>query len=1262
MANLNVVSINVRGLNDKVKRKTCFSWIKEKKIDIAFLQETFCIETFKNTFDNDFRGKVFHGVTDSTHSRGVCIMVREGLEFTKINEHRTIDGRRVLVNANINGNDITLVCLYAPNTVKDRSQFFDKSRLWIEKYALFKNSMILAGDLNCCLRDCDRRPIVNIHDNSRKSLQKLIDELELYDSWSKLHNTPGYTFFDKRTGGASRLDYILCGKMLSSDLKSICVNTCPVSDHESVTANLCMGNQKRGRGYWKLNNSLINNQDYIDNVKKLIVDTQCELKDIKSYRLTWELLKIRIKEFSIKYSVCKKRSECSRKMYIEHQLNNIIEKLNVGENIGSIYSYQTLIEEKVKLENELKEIYNNKSKGNIIRSRVKWVEEGERNSKYFLTLEKSRQSNNVIRRVNTGSETVISSQLIINEISNYYKKLYSPDDVQGEVIMNYLNSISDHRQLSNDEKILCDEEVTVNEIKQAVSKIRRNRSPGLDGLSPEFYKMFYDDLEELYIGMLRETYKYGEMPDSMKYAIITLIYKKGDNYMLKNYRPISLTNYDYKILAYILATRMQKVIKTIIDEDQTGYIKGRYIGCNIRILEDLLEYCYRDDKYGALICLDFEKAFDSVNWDFMFATLKFFNFGDKFIKWIRILYNDPLICVKNNGWVSDKFSAGRGVRQGCPVSALLFLLVVEIMAIKLRNCQNVNGFQIDDCTFKLTQYADDTTLLLSDTQSITNALHVITQFSQVSGLNLNVSKCEGIWLGKNTQHVNVCNGIKFTKGPIKCLGIYIGGDKKERKDLNWCKKLEFFDQTLEGWKERYLTIFGKTIVLKSLAISQLIFNFSLLNVDDDITKHVNRSMYNFIWNAKDRIKRNVLIGPYDKGGIKMIDLDCKIKSLKAAWVTRIQTNKNAKWLKFCHHFLKEIGLNIDILFLMNFRDIKEFPEFAEMPPFYCNIFTAFNEMKNVKQINVMNDDEFLSQIIWGNRLFLINNKCILFKTWIDSGIIFVKDVFTSDGVFVNETEILDRLLSSRNWISEYYIARKCITRVSKAFDCSKCIYINVNNIYSNCDIVYKNKRFDVSTLKSNFYYNIVVDKKSVRNYSEMYWQNLFGIKIFESEWSDIYYENVWNLPVKKIGEFKYKLLHLLLPCKYTVSKWKQSVTSTCNYCNDTETVHHKLFSCRENIKIWRNVGRWCNIDIKWKHIVLGFREKSDNSLFYNIILSTLAFCIHKIRFYQDLEQKYDNYQEKIKSEYIRQIFVFKHMNIYRNHYNRMVQLHNCLMN
>ena len=187
------------------------------------------------------------------------------------------------------------------------------------------------------------------------------------------------------------------------------------------------------------------------------------------------------------------------------------------------------------------------------------------------------------------------------------------------------------------------------------------------------------------------------------------------------------------------------------------------MGTNIRLVNDIIECCDLFSKSGILLTLDFTKGFDSLQWDFMFKALQFFNFGPSFIQWIKALYHKPEACIKNNGYFSEYFNIQRGVRQGCPVSSLIFILCVEVLAIRVRNSGSLRGFQFGyQKSVKLAQYADDGVLFLHNKLELGSALNILEKFGELSGLKLNLGKCEGFWLGKGKalQSHSRCFGIK----------------------------------------------------------------------------------------------------------------------------------------------------------------------------------------------------------------------------------------------------------------------------------------------------------------------------------------------------------------------------------------------------------------------------------------------------------------------------------------------------------------------
>ena len=237
---------------------------------------------------------------------------------------------------------------------------------------------------------------------------------------------------------------------------------------------------------------------------------------------------------------------------------------------------------------------------------------------------------------------------------------------------------------------------------------------------------------------------------------------------------------------------MQKVLCSVIDDDQTGYSNGRFIGQNIRFVSDIIE----NNKYknGILLFLDFKKAFDSVEWDFMFESVKLFNFSPMFCQWIKTMYTNPVFCLKNNGYLSSRITMERGIRQGCPVSALLFILVVEVLSINIRENKNIHGleaaFMHKKKYIKLSQYADDCTVFLKNKANIKELLAEIKYFTDASGLELNINKTIGIDFTETDEQPDYDYlGINFTSKPVKCLGIYVRKNDRACQDLNWSKKI-----------------------------------------------------------------------------------------------------------------------------------------------------------------------------------------------------------------------------------------------------------------------------------------------------------------------------------------------------------------------------------------------------------------------------------------------------------------------------------------
>ena len=482
----------------------------------------------------------------------------------------------------------------------------------------------------------------------------------------------------------------------------------------------------------------------------------------------------------------------------------------------------------LKKELELYEIKH--AKGAQVRSRVKWIEEGEKNTKYFLRLEKHRNAINTIANLKIGNDCTDDPALILEEIKTFYEDLYKEKSQReyNTKIKNHFLSDELFPILSDEERAECDKVITREELTQALKLLNKDSAPGSDGLPPSFYEKFWEKLQLPLIKCILQSVDHGELPFSLKSGVITLIHKGKDldRNNLSNYRPITLTNTDYKIFTKALALRLQKVITSVVNEDQVGFVKGRNIASHLRLFDDLSKYLCQNNKSGALVALDFSKAFDTLSKQCITEALDIFNFGPNFQNLVLTAMKGTQSCVQNGGWLSNWFPTERGIRQGCPLSPLLFILAVEILAIKIRNSEDIKGIQVEvnthqhtqTTTSKIKQFADDTTLTMRNENDVNKAIAIVEDFKQFSGLSLNKHKSEGIWLGSRKHERGTVNGIPMQK-IIKILGIYYSSEKEASLvEENWNSKLENVLRTIKQWENRNPTLYGKVILAKTLLL------------------------------------------------------------------------------------------------------------------------------------------------------------------------------------------------------------------------------------------------------------------------------------------------------------------------------------------------------------------------------------------------------------------------------------------------------------
>ena len=776
----------------------------------------------------------------TTHSKGTAILFNTNKYTECLNYHKSEDGRIILINIKIEDKTICLINTYAPNNPNERKSFFLKLNKWISRFAHNKEEIILGGDMNYTEPNkIDRKDKENTKDVSTNAYKTLLENHSLHDIWREMHpDKIQFTYLEK-----SRLDkFLISNECMNYTQNTHIFHAGIKTDHKCISMSLNFSPNKKGPGRWKLNTSILNDNTYIRQIKELIKSTSQEYNFLCK-QMQWEICKIKIRENSIIY--CKKRQAVKRNIMkeIEQKLKEKEEEL-----INSNYNHKIILEKDILLQ-KLHEHVEEKSMGAKIRSRAKWFEQGEKSTKYFYSLEKKNYSDNTIKQLKTENGTnVTSNKEILQEQFAYYKKLYQENSIPDENIANYLDKVKITNSLNDNEALLLEGEITEQECLFAIKNMKTNKSPGSDGIPAEFYASFWTDIKHLLLGSLNAAYQKGELSPTQKRGILNLIFKKNDKTLLSNWRPITLLNTDYKILAHVLANRLKKVIPKLVNTDQSGYIKGRNICYNIRLIQDVIDYFEENNKECAVVFVDFQKAFDTVSHNFLSQVLTKFNFGESFKKWVNVIYTNAESCTTNNGWTSKPFHVKKGIRQGCPLSALLFLLVVEILAVKIReNTQwglniDING---NKNVIQISQLADDTTLFFESEEAIKHGLKIIEDFGEVSGLKLNKEKTEGLWLGRGTNRKDNFAGINWQKNTVKALGVHFGYDKKQTELLNWEEKIAKIKACLKCWNSRDLSLQGRVQVIKTLALAKVVYLCASIHVPEWVIKEINKEFFTF---------------------------------------------------------------------------------------------------------------------------------------------------------------------------------------------------------------------------------------------------------------------------------------------------------------------------------------------------------------------------------------------------------------------------------
>ena len=944
-AAIKVISYNVRGLNDERKLRHlinhCYKLNQEagKNCDsFYFFQETYINEAGKIPYL--WRGNYFL-TNGQGNSLGCLTLLSSHLSVLSSEE---IDSRaHILVceSSSDRSAKYLIANVYAPcpnsqGKIAFLEQIFNK----IDDLMVMHNNVkvIMAGDFNLNLSACEMKNRNYSAQERRVAdiMRMKIENLGLRDVLSSSsRSTKLYTWRRPNTDMFSTIDRVVISADRFDILQVKTDWSISLSDHAAVIVNLGLKNEvptKRVR-LTRLDPALMACEESRAKIESELKSMLDQAGDDWNPHLKLEYAKMCIRTISEKVKAESKKKELAEEEEINLELNlavTSLERTNDNEEKLDLIDY---IEE---LRGRKQLLIDKKGERLAQKLKSKWYNEGEKSTRYFLRLLNRQTPDDMNSLVNSNGEEITSKSEIEKEVVKFYKDLYEDFNANNLVSQNdediddFFNKI-DPVSGADAEKV--SEEITLEELARTL-KTCNDSAPGPDGIPYAYYKGLWTLVSPILINAWNHTVRTGNLAISHKVSYLKLIPKSGKNLkLLTNWRPITLSNCDHKLITKTYANRMCAAVAGSISERQTAYIKGRLINDNIRaMLATIALSNSEEDIDGLLISLDAKKAFDSVSHEYIVLCLKKFGL-ESFVPIFRILYSDLNSDIILNGAIVKGYKIKRGVKQGDALSCILFIMCMEPM---LRNLEaNERIVSITTVALgvlpKAYAYADDVNATIkNDPRAVQEVFNEYARLTRLSGLELNADKTEIMRIAShrktNVQDREINLNVRYlgitynvsTKEKIKINGILFQQDADALVDENVEAALVKVNNILKSWSARHLSILGKILISKTFGISQIIYLMQSVELRESHIKMINSVLFKFLWNrhftaakAPERIKREIMYTPIKEGGFGMLDLMQLDKGIKIKGMGRLYESK--------HPFMKLIKdkTNFQSFFLPN---------------------------------------------------------------------------------------------------------------------------------------------------------------------------------------------------------------------------------------------------------------------------------------------------------------------------------------------------------
>ena len=541
---------------------------------------------------------------------------------------------------------------------------------------------------------------------------------------------------------------------------------------------------------------------------------------------------------------------------------------------------------------------------------------------------------------------------------------------------------------------------------------------------------------------------------------------------------------------------------------------------------------------------------------------------------IKTLMNKNVSCVQNGGWLSGFFLIERGIKQGCCVSPLLFLLVAELMALKIRNNRHISGFSATNILLKILQYCDDTTLILKDADELRAAIADIEAFNRISGLKLNKSKSVGMWIGRSKHNTSTPGDIQWVKTgeSIKVLGIYFNSLQEASKiEKNWTERIEKIKILMKRWQKREMSLYGKIIICKTYLLSQLSYVIQSLSLPNEVLTEIDTLLFKFIWQktfsekkAIEKIKRSIICRDIDKGGLNMIKIRDQQRVFLIRWLQKVidpQTISNLTNSNIPNIYFKEMGgIKYMTSATVSVPDIK----LPGVPGFWKDVIKTWLDINANSEATPKNTaKDILQEPLFFNGSVKYKGNPLYFRPWIRAGITHVFHIFENGQILT-----INRLLTKiRNYGGLYFDYNAMYNAIPVIW---KNIISNID--YNNVDIrdvdtgVLTEKQKKIMSLNNKELRKIIGENETASVCGRMFWRRKYDVDILKH-----FKIAVESTRESRLRLLHYKILHNIFPSNILLHKMKIKNTDNCDYCGAVDYVEHMFIHCPRLRGFWEMI-------------------------------------------------------------------------------------------